>query len=147
MKKVIFLSLIMALIIGGCAKEKKSPIEGIWKLIYGMWYKWNPGDTMTYQFPGNIAIYHIKIFSKENVTFVGYYNLDTLTHDNYGCGTYTLKGDRYEENLLYAGKSIFNKKVRMLMEVRNDTLIQKWPADENWKLAEKYSIEKYIRLK
>jgi hypothetical protein len=147
MKKVIFLSLMMALIIGGCAKEKKSPVDGIWKLIYGMWYNWNPNDTMTYQFPGNMAIYHIKIFSKGNVTFVGFYNLDTLTRDNYGGGTYTLKGDRYEENLLYAGKSIFNKKIRMLMEVRSDTLIQKWPADENWKLEEKYSIEKYIRLK
>jgi hypothetical protein len=137
----------MALLIGGCAEEKKSPIEGIWKLNFGMWYEWNPGETVTYQFPGNISIYHIKIFSKENVTFVGHYNLDTLTHDNYGGGTYKLKGDRYEENLLYAGKSIFNRKIRMLMEVRNDTLIQKWPADENWKLAEKYSIEKYIRLK
>jgi len=70
-----------------------------------------------------------------------------LTYDNYGGGTFTLEGDRYEENLLYAGKSIFSRKIRMLMEVRNDTLIQKWPADENWKLAEKYSIEKYIRLK
>jgi hypothetical protein len=112
-----------------------------------MWHNWNPGDTLTFKFPGNMAIYHIKIFSKEDITFVGHYNLDTLTHDNYGGGTYRLQGDRYEENLLYAGKSIFNRKTRMLMEVRNDTLIQKWPTDENWKLAEKYNIEKYIRLK
>jgi hypothetical protein len=35
----------------------------------------------------------------------------------------------------------------MIQEVENDTLIQKWPADENWKLAGKYSIEKYIRLR
>jgi hypothetical protein len=70
-----------------------------------------------------------------------------LTHDNYGGGTYTLKGDRYEENVLYAGKAIMNRKVKMIQEIKNDTLIQKWPADENWKLGEKYSIEKYIRLK
>jgi hypothetical protein len=43
---------------------------------------------------------------------------------------------------VYAGKSMINRKVRMILEVQNDTLIQKWPADENWKLAEKYSIEK-----
>jgi hypothetical protein len=147
MKKVILSSLVIVLIIGGCAQEKKSPIEGIWKLTYGKWYNWNPGDTLTYQFPGNMDIYHIKIFSKGNFTFVGQYSLDTLTHDNYGGGTYTLKGDRYEENVLYAGKSIVKRKVRMIQEVENDTLIQKWPADENWKLPVKCSIEKYIRLR
>ena len=31
---------------------------------------------------------------------------------------------------------------RLLIEVRNDTLIQKWPADDNWKLAENYSISR-----
>jgi len=147
MKIVIFTYLVMALIIGGCAREKKSSIEGIWKLTYGKWYKWNPSDTITYQFPGNMAIYHIKIYSKETLTYVGHYNLDSLTHDNYGGGTYVLEGDRYEENLLYAGKSIINRKIRLILEVQNDTLIQKWPVDENWKLAEKYSIEKYVRLK
>jgi hypothetical protein len=147
MKKTIFLSVIIALIIGSCTQEKKSPIEGIWKLTYGKWYNLYPGDTLTYQFPGNMAIYHIKIFSKENFTFVGHYNKDTLTYDNYGGGTYTLEGDRYEENVLYAGKAIVNIKVRIILELKNDTLVQKWPADENWKLAEEYSIEKYIRLK
>jgi hypothetical protein len=33
------------------------------------------------------------------------------------------------------------------MEIDNDTLIQKWPVDENWNLGDKYNIEKYIRLK
>ena len=51
MKKVLFTYLVMALIIGGCAREKKSPIDGIWKLTYGKWYNWNPSDTITYQFP------------------------------------------------------------------------------------------------
>jgi len=35
----------------------------------------------------------------------------------------------------------------MLMEINIDTIIQKWPVDENWKLADKYSVEKYVRLK
>ena len=34
MKRVIFLSLIILLIIGSCIQEKKSPIEGAWKLVY-----------------------------------------------------------------------------------------------------------------
>jgi hypothetical protein len=158
MRKVVFLSLVLVILFQGCAQEKKSPVEGIWKLISGYWYY---NDTLTYQFPGNMDIYHIKIFSDKNFTYVGHLRLDTLiqtgsvvplsrdtlTHDNYGGGTFTLKGDRYEENVLYAGKAILGRKVKMILEVKNDTLIQKWPADEKWKLAEKYSIEKYIRLK
>lgn len=147
MKKVIFLSFVVAFIFGGCDQKKKPSIEGMWKLIYGKWHEWNPGDTMIYQFPGNMDIYHIKIFSKNNFTFVGHFSLDTIIHDNYGGGTYTLNGDRYEENVLYAGKAIFNRKIRMIQEIIKDTLIQKWPADEKWKLADDYSIEKYIRLK
>ena len=147
MKKMIILCSVIALMIGSCAKEKQSPLEGIWKLTSGKWYHWRPGDTLTYQFPGNIAIYHIKIFSKDNITYVGHYSLDSLTHDNYGGGTFSLKGDRYEENLLYAGKAIFNRKIKMSVEMNKDTLIQKWPVDENWKPAEKCSIEKYVRLK
>lgn len=81
-------------------------------------------------------IYHIKIFTKKDFTYAGYFRLDSLTHDNYGGGTYALEGDRYEENLLYAGKSAINRKVRLILEVQNDTLTQKWPADENWILAE-----------
>ena len=38
-----------------------------------------------------MAIYHIKIYSKETITYVGHYNLDSLTHDNYGGGTYAWK--------------------------------------------------------
>jgi hypothetical protein len=147
MKRVIFCYLVIVLITVGCAREKNTSIDGIWKLVYGKWYNWTPNDTLTYQFPGNMNIYHIKIFSKGDITFVGHYSLDTLTHDNYGGGTYILKGDRYEENILYAGKVILNKKVRFILEVRDDTLVQKGPADEDWNLPEKYSIEKYVRLK
>jgi hypothetical protein len=37
--------------------------------------------------------------------------------------------------------------IKMFIEVRNDTLIQRWPANENWQLAEKFNIEKYVRIK
>lgn len=147
MKKATLICVVIGLIIGSCAREKQSPLEGIWKLTFGKWYKWNPGDTLVYQFPGNMDIYHIKIFSNEKITYVGHYKLDSLTHDNYGGGIFTLEGDRYEENLLYAGKAIFSRKIKILMEIDNDTLIQKWPVDENWKPVDKFNIEKYVRLK
>jgi hypothetical protein len=147
MKKITLLYVVIALIIGSCAREKQSPLEGIWKLTYGKWYNWRPGDTLTYQFPGNMDIYHLKIFTNEKITYVGHYSLDSLTHDNYGGGIFTLEGDRYEENLLYAGKAIFSRKTKILMEINNDTIIQKWPVDENWKLVDKYNIERYTKLK
>jgi hypothetical protein len=147
MKTTAFLCVIIMLIFGSCAREKQSPLEGIWKLTSGNWYNWRLGDTLTYRFPGNIDIYHIKIFSNENITYIGHYSLDSLTHDNYGGGKFTLEEERYEENLLYAGKAIFSRKIKMLVEINNDTIIQKWPVDDNWKLADKYNVEKYVRLK
>ena len=147
MKNVIYVSFVIAFLIGGCTQQKKTPLEGIWKLTYGRWNEWNPGDTMISRFPGNVSIYHIKIYKGNNFTFVGHFTSDTLIHDNYGGGTFTLSGNRYEENVLYAGKAIFSRKIKMIQEIINDTLIQKWPADETWKLADKYSIEKYVRLK
>jgi hypothetical protein len=68
-------------------------------------------------------------------------------HDNDDGGIFTLANGRYEEDLLYAGKGIFKRKIRMLVEINHDPLIQKWPANGNWETAEKSNIEKYIRLK
>lgn len=63
-------------------------------------------------------------------------------------GTYTLEGNKYMENVIYhANKEYVGTKVRLLLEIRNDTLTQSYPADENWKLSVKYSIEKYVRVK
>jgi hypothetical protein len=88
------------------------------------------------------------MFSKDYFTFVGHLALDTMTQENYGGGTYTLDGEKYVEDVIYhSGKSYIGTKVRILMEIRHDTLIQRWPVDENWKLAEKYSTEKYVRVK
>ncbi|MCJ7447977.1 MAG: hypothetical protein MUO72_09800 [Bacteroidales bacterium] len=145
MKKIIFFSLIVLFMIGSCVQEKKSPIEGAWKLIYGNWYF---SDTMNYQFPGNLTIDQIKMLSKEYVIWVGQYKMDTVITDNYGVGTYRLDGNKFEENIFYRTNYTPDAaKVKVLLEVRNDTLIQKWPADENWNLPEKYSTEKYVRLK
>jgi hypothetical protein len=144
MKRVIFLSLVIALIIGSCTQEKKSPIEGTWKMVYAQ------SRSMEETFPAQVQAEQIKTWSKEHFTFVGHYKLptDTIFRDNYGWGTYTLNGNKFEEHImLHASKSNIGQTIRMLMDVRNDTLIQRWPADENWNLPEKFSMEKYVRLK
>jgi len=142
MKKTIFLGLIILLIIGSCTQEKKSPIEGAWKMIYAK------SRTMEETYPAQVQGEQIKMWSKEHFTFVGHFEWDTLSQDSYGWGTYTLNGNEYEENIkLHVTKSSIGQTVRMLIEIQNDTLIQRWPADENWVLAEEFSTEKYIRLK
>ncbi len=63
--------------------------------------------------------------------------LDTVksSQDKFGAGTYTLNGNRCEQTTLYHNnKSKIGTKIKVLTEIRNDTLIQIYPADENWKL-------------
>ena len=143
MKKIIFLSLIISLIIGSCAKEEvKSPLEGAWQIIYVK------VASMDQTFPAQISGSQIKMWSEEHYAFTGQFKVDTLVQDNYGWGTYTLDGNKYEEYVtLHASKSSIGNTVRMLLEIRNDTLTYSYPTDENWNLPEKYNTEKYVRIK
>jgi len=142
MKKTIFLGLIISLIISCTTQERKSSIEGAWQLVYGKW------TGLKGTFPGQIPGSDIKMWSKEHFTFVGQFKLDTALLDNYGGGTYTLDGNRYQENVIYhANKPSVGSKPKMLLEIRNDSLIQKYPTNENWELVGEYSIEIYKRLK
>lgn len=143
MKKILFLSLITLIIVSACNKEeRKSSIEGAWKIVYLK--SANSNET----FPGNLKGEQIKMFSKEYFTFCGHFEFDTISQDTYGWGTYTLDGNRYTELIkLHVSKSSIGESFRMLLTVRNDTLIQEWPTDENWNLQENYNIEKYVRLK
>ena len=143
MKKIIFLSLIISLIIGSCIEEKKSPIEGTWQVVQVLYIS---GDTITNAFPGIYTGGQMKMWSKNHFVFVGIAKVDTTIYDLYGGGTYTLNGDKYEENIIYhSDKPLVNTKFKALLEIRNDTLIQKNSTDDNWKLPKQYNIEKYVR--
>jgi hypothetical protein len=142
MKRTIFLSLIITLIIGSCTQEKKSPIEGTWELVYANF----PSIHKT--FPAEVNGGQIKTWSDGYFTFVGHFEADTVIGDNYGAGTYKYEGNRCEVMRLYhSNKSLVGKTNRWLIEIRNDTLIQKQPADENWNLSEGFGTEIYVRVK
>jgi hypothetical protein len=142
MKKTVLLGLIISLIIGSCTQEEKSPLEGAWKMIYAQ------NRTMEETYPAQYQGDQIKMWSKEYFTFVGHFEMDTLSQESYGWGTYTLNGSEYEENIkLHVSQSSIGQTVKMLIEIQNDTLIQKWPADENWVLADEFSTEIYVRVK
>jgi hypothetical protein len=144
MKRTIFLSLIVLFIIGCSTQEKKLPIEGGWKLVYASY----PSSDLT--FPTNLTGAGVKTWTSGTFVFAGKYQMDTVTYNNYGWGTFKLsEGNRYEEYITYhhLSESSIGTTIKMLIEVRNDTLIQKWPVNDNWQLPEKYSLEKYARLK
>jgi len=130
------------LIIGSCTqKEVKSPIEGAWKMFYFS------SPEFPYTYPDQVQGSQIKIWTAEHFAFAGQFKMDTVVTDNFGWGTYTLEGNKYSENVvLHASKSTIAQTVRIILEIRNDTLTQKYRADENWNLPEKYSIEKYVRV-
>ena len=142
--KIIFLLMIPIIIIS-CAKEKKSPIEGDWQYISGKYFS---GDSLANSFPGTFTGSSIKIWSKDHFLVVGNFNHDTTNFDIFGGGTYTLSGDQYEEDLLYHSyKKNVGKSIKMLLEIRNDTLTQTWPLDEDGQIDKSnYNIEKFIRL-
>lgn len=140
MKKTFLLGLVITLIIGSCTKEVKSPIEGTWDLVYGNW------ALMEKTYPADIGGGQIKMYSKGYFTHVGQFKLDTVI-DNHGCGSYTLDGNKFEEKIIYRYDGTGQGKIkRLLVDVENDTLILRWPVNENWKLADKFNTEKYIRL-
>jgi len=146
MKRVIFLSLLISLIIVSCTQEKKSPIEGAWQLAG---WKNMAGDTLVWEFPGNYTGSDIVIFSEHHVLSVGRFKKDTTYMDNYVGAKYTLDGNHYEATLLYFPKTEMVGHIgKQILEIRNDTLVKTYPCDNNWKIIRSnYNIEKYIRLK
>ena len=87
------------------------------------------------------------MWSKENFSFVWRVAINDSLMDNYGGGTYTLDGNHYIENVLYHRAKNLLGSIKMLIEVKGDSLIQTWPTDENWQIDKSnYNIEKYIRL-
>jgi hypothetical protein len=144
--KVIFLLMILIIILS-CTQQESSPIEGTWQLVFSQVVA---EDTISATFPGDYTGSQVKTWTKNYVMWVGRFTqlTDTVTIDSYGGGTYKLEGDKFEEMLQYhTYKSNVGTTKRMLLEIRNDTLIQRWPTDEDWKINKSnYNTEKYIRV-
>ena len=145
-KNAIIIGTLFLLILIGCKQEPANPIEGAWNLIY---VKNIANDSVVSEFPTTYQGTDIKMWTKDNWSFVARYKQDTINWDNYGGGTYTLNGNIYVENVIFhADKSYIGKKLRMLMTVKNDTLIQIWPVDEKGEVNKsECHVERYIRLK
>lgn len=145
MKASVLFYLLISMIILGCAPQKSSSVEGTWKLVYATWVK---GDSLIGEFPGKWTGSDIKMWSKGHFVFVGRFKSDTTFSDSYGGGPYKLEGNRYEEHIqFHTLKSAIGDTVKMLLEIRNDTLVQTWPLRENGQIDKSnFRQEKYVRL-
>jgi len=145
MKKIFFLSLITSLIIGCSTQGKKTLIEGAWQLSHEFI---KSGDKIS-EFPVDITGGEIKIWTENSFVFVGRFEQDSIITDSFGGGTYKLEGNRYEEDVQYHSAGYYRgKKVKILLEIKNDTLIQTYPVDDNWQVnPDEYSVEKWVRIK
>ncbi|MBN2413468.1 hypothetical protein JXQ31_17450 [candidate division KSB1 bacterium] len=141
---ILFISGIIMLSTA-CVNETGNAVEGVWDLVYA---ERIAGDTLVWKFPGDYTGTDIKVWTKTHVIFVGRFKTDTTFVDNYGGGTYTLNGNRYEETILYHGATdLVGNTLKMLIEVRSDSIIQSWPVDDNWQVDKSnYQLEKYVRL-
>lgn len=142
--KLILAGCLFALLVVGCKqKEPAFPLEGTWQMVYG---DWQATDHSTY--PAQIKGSQIKTWTKFNFTFVGQFINNGIADNAYGAGDYILDGNRYTEKLIYHYQKFYLEggDVRMFLEFKKDTMIQRWPVDKNWNLPKKHNMEKYIRI-
>lgn len=141
MKKSIFLSLIIFIIIGSCIQEKKSPIEGSWELLFG---RVTTPDTVI-NYPLTDKGHHMKIIgSKYYSTIWQDIKIDKSIWLSAGFngGTYTFENGIYTEAHTYrSGISNIGSKSVFKAEIINDTLVLTNPSDKGFT-----SIEKWKRL-
>lgn len=140
-----FLCLATLLFLGSCNQQNSNPLEGAWQIISGDIYS---GGTLQTKMKTADNATEIKIFTKTYYSFTGQVKTDTAVVDVCGAGTYTLDGTHCVETLLYytPDPNAVGSSTPMLVEIKNDTMIQRWPCDENWEIGSDYYIQKWVRL-
>ncbi len=145
MKRPVYFFLVIALIAISCSQSKNKFPQGSWQLVQVLNVS---GNKVIKYFPTSFPGSDIKMWSKGHFMFVGRFQNDTTITDNFGGGKYTLNGNRYEEEIVYhSSKNYIGAKVKMLLEQRNDTLVQIYPVNEIGEPNKNnHFVEKYVRL-
>jgi hypothetical protein len=145
MKASILFCLMITLIIFGCIPRKRTPVEGTWQVV--SWQNM-AGDSLVWKLGVDYVGTEMKIWTKDHFAFAGRYKQDTTFIDNCGGGSFTLDGTHCQESYLYfPDQAKVGTTQRLLLEIKNDTLIQTWPVDEKWQVVKsKYNIQKLTRL-
>jgi hypothetical protein len=120
-------------------------MEGAWKLAYE--YEVFV-DSSTRIFPGEARGSEIKMWSGNRWALVGVFIEDSIITDNFGGGTFTIDGTDYREIVEYhSATQYLGQTVKLHLEIRNDTLVQIWPVDEDGEIIkDHYYIEHWVRF-
>lgn len=88
-----------------------------------------------------------KTWTKNHVLFVGKFHVNGEDKYNYGSATYSVDGTHYTENFIHmVSGANEGKAVKVLLEIKGDTLYQKFPIKDDWTYDENnYRQEKYVR--
>jgi hypothetical protein len=138
------LPLILVFVLFSCDNDE-SPIEGSWNMIET---SQTVNGSVTYSYPGNVIGDQIKLWSDQSFCCAGKFELDSATINNYAGGSYTLNGKEYVEHIrFHASSGMVGQTVKMELELHGDTLIQRWPLNDDGKIdPDNCSMEKYVRI-
>jgi hypothetical protein len=132
------LTILFCVLIIGCASERRSDLEGNWRLVTR---RHRTSDTAFYDSQSDYV--GMKMIFQNRIAYFARYSAGGDTIYGYGAGTYDLEGTNYTESFEYhVDKSLIGQAVPWEVEVRNDTLIQMGPRktgkykDSQWELRE-----------
>ena len=144
--KLLYCFIIIVGSIGTYGQKTNLKIEGVWKLVQSQTVT---GNMIVTDFPGKYVIDNTKIWSGNHFMFVTRTKIDTTVKDWYGVGTFELIGNKYEENVRLINYEPWEgTKIKMLLEMKKDTLIQTYPVDDKGEMDKNgATIEKYKRIR
>jgi beta-lactamase regulating signal transducer with metallopeptidase domain len=119
-------------------------IEGAWKTFLSQ--KIENGKTITL-ITSDSKYTEMKVWTKDYYAYVG--NQGYGSYSFGGSGTYKLNGNLYEENIIYSPVgSTQGQTVKLILEIKNDTLTQIWPIDASGKYDKlNCNIIKMVKMK
>ena len=151
--KLLTLFVIVTIISCGMKKDWQSsenaqiPIVGSWKLLSGTLIE--KGDTVVTDYTQNRSF--IKIINDTHFAFL-HHDLnkpkDSTAVFVAGGGAYSLKDSIYTEHLEYCSSREWEgNDFSFVVEIKNDTLVQRGTEKVESAGVDRINIEKYVRLK
>ena len=142
--RVLYFFMIIGII--ACSQKKSPDIDGTWKVVQRQFIN---GGKVVITFPGKDEVDVVKIWSGNHFMDVGRSKSDTTVTDEFAYGTFKLDGTKYEEYVKYLFyKPWEGTTVKLSLVLRNDTLIQTFPVDDNGQPDKDGAwVEKYVKLK
>jgi len=142
MKTIHFLCLAGVIMLCSFSGQESPDIQGAWKFVSSKAVEGNK------VFLSSVTDHsQLKMWTNDHFAFMGTFKSGKKVIDNYGSGTYTLNGNQYNETIIYhVDKKLTGTTIRMIIEIKGDTLIQTWPVNDEGNInPASYAQEKYIR--